>query len=48
MNAVVTPLQGVTGYLSISYFWEPLGTGAEESYTQRNADLHFQGKMGFT
>lgn len=24
------------------------GTGAEESYTQRNVDLHFQGKIGFT
>lgn len=43
-----SPLQGVNEYLLVSYFWESGATGVEESYTQRNIDCHFQGKMVFT
>lgn len=48
MLVAKSPLQGVTGYLSVLYFGESWGTEAEESYTQRNVAVHFQGVMGFT
>lgn len=31
MLVAKSPLQGVIEYLSISYFWESWGTGAEET-----------------